>query len=183
MRCPGLARIVSAAVLVALVADAAQAQNFGGAFEGMRNPDEPVEIEADRLEVIDQQGVAIFEGNVSVVQGSTLLKTRRLKVFYEGGATAAEGPAGNVRRIEASGKVAVRSNDQFASADNAVVDMQRQEATLSGNVSISQGANIVTGCVLTIDLATNAATLEPCKSASERGRVKMMITPSSGSSQ
>lgn len=161
---------------------AAGAQDFGGAFEGMRDPDAPVEIEADRLEVIDKQGIAIFEGNVSVVQGSTLLKTRQLKVHYVGGEGAGTA-GGNVRRIEATGKVAVRSNDQTASADNAVVDMLKQVATLSGNVSISQGKNIVTGCLLTIDLATNAATLEPCKSAANGGRVKMLFTPKSGDGQ
>jgi len=165
-------------VLVACAGRPALAQDFGGAFEGMRDQNTPVEIEADRLEVIDKEGVAIFEGNVSVVQGSTLLKTRRLKVFYAGEGLSA-GPAGNVRRIEASGKVAVRSNDQVASAEKAVVDMVKQEAILSGNVSISQGKNIVTGCELTIDLRTNAARLEPCKSVSEGGRVKMMITPKS----
>lgn len=161
----------------------AGAQEFGGAFEGMRDRNAPVEIEADRLEVVDQEGVAVFEGNVSVVQGSTLLKTRRLKVHYVGGSEGAGTAGGNVRRIEASGRVAVRSRDQMASADNAVVDMLKQVATLSGNVSISQGKNIVTGCLLTIDLATNAATLEPCKSADNGGRVKMLFTPKSGDGQ
>lgn len=177
---PRAARFVAAwLVVMAVQAGTAVAQDFGGAFEGMRDKDAPVEIEADRLEVVDKQGLAVFEGNVSVVQGSTLLKTRRLTVRYISG-KGASGPGGNIRSIEATGKVAVRSKDQTASADKAIVDMQKQIATLSGNVSISQGKNIVTGCVLTIDLATNAATLQPCTSAGSGGRVKMLFTPKSG---
>jgi lipopolysaccharide export system protein LptA len=154
----------------------AGAQNFGGAFAGMRNRDEPVQIEADRLEVADQQGVADFVGNVSVLQGSTLLKTKRLKVYYVRGSAGTPGPNSNVRKIEATGGVAVRSNDQKASADTATVDLQAQTAVLSGNVIISQGDNVVTGCVLNVNLATNAATLVPCS-----GRVKMIVSPKSAS--
>lgn len=174
---------LAAAILILVQPETATAQDFGGAFEGMRDSDQPVEIQADRLEVVDREGVAIFEGNVAVTQGSTTLKTKRLKVFYVGGATGAKGPAGNVSRIEASGRVAVRSNDQLASADNAVVDMQKQEALLFGNVTISQGENVVKGCKLTIDLATNHANFEPCKNDAQSGRVIMMIKPSSEGSQ
>ncbi len=164
-----------------LLAAPVSAQNFGGAFEGMSNSDAPVEIEADRLEVVDNKGIAVFSGNVSVVQGSTLLKAKRLTVSYLRDSSGSAGPGGNIRTIEATGRVAVRSKDQTASADKAVVDMQKQVATLSGNVSISQGKNIVTGCVLTINLTTNAATLQPCAAAS--GRVKMLFTPKSGGEQ
>lgn len=183
--CARVARRAAALLLLAVFVPAVPvlAQDFGGAFEGMRNTDAPVEIEADRLEVADKQGTAVFVGNVSVVQGSTLLKTKRLTVYYARGGNASSGPGGNIRSIEATGGVAVRSKDQTASADKAIVDMQKQVATLSGNVSISQGQNIVTGCVLTIQLASSAATLTPCASASSGGRVQMLFTPKSGGAQ
>lgn len=168
-----------AVMAVPLAPASTQAQSFGGAFEGMSNSDDPIQIEADRLEVQDGQGVALFEGNVSVVQGTTILKTRKLKVFYMRDG-ASQSPGGNVRKIEATGKVAVRSGDQTASADSAVVDMQAQIATLSGNVTVSQGTNILTGCNLRINMATNAANLTPCESAQTgSGRVKMLFTPNS----
>lgn len=151
------------------------AQSFGGAFEGMSNSKEPIQIEADRLEVEDGNGVAVFEGNVAVNQGTTLLKTSKLKVYYMRDAKT-DTPGGNVKKIEATGKVAVRSGDQVATADSAVVDMQAQIATLDGNVTVSQGVNILTGCKLRINMATNAANLSPCSS----GRVQMVFTPGSG---
>lgn len=153
------------------------AQNFSGAFDGMRDTKLPVQIEADRLEVLDKDGVALFEGNVNVVQGTTVLKTRKLKVYYARGGNA-DAAAGNVRKIEASEKVAVKSGDQAATANSAVVDMVAQIAVMNGNVTVSQGKNIVTGCKLTINMTTNAAKLEPCAATGQAGgRVKMMFTP------
>lgn len=174
----GLIAIVASLMLVGLSGNPANAQSFGGAFQGMAESDEPIQIEADRLEVMDESGVAMFDGNVSVVQGTTLLKARQLKVFYlrESGS---QQPGGNVRKIEASGKVAVRSGDQTASADSASVDMQSQIAILSGNVTVSQGPNVLTGCKLRIDMATNAANLTPCSTGNSGGRVKMLFTPNS----
>jgi lipopolysaccharide export system protein LptA len=162
-------------LLVCAGSIAAQAQSFGGAFEGMSNSNEPIQIEADRLQVEDGQGIAVFEGNVAVNQGTTLLKASKLKVYYLRDAKTNK-PGGNVKKIEATGKVAVRSGDQMATANSAVVDMQAQIATLEGDVSVSQGVNILTGCKLRINMATNAANLSPCPS----GRVQMVFTPGSG---
>ena len=168
-------------MVLAILPVSALAQSFGGAFEGMSNSKEPIQIEADRLEVQDGQGMAVFTGNVSVVQGTTILKTTNLKVWYSR-EEKTNAPGGNVKKIEATGKVAVRSADQRATADKAVVDMTAQVATLSGNVTVSQGSNILTGCNLRINMATNAANLTPCKSeAKSSGRVKMLFTPQSGS--
>lgn len=150
------------------------AQSFGGAFEGMSNSKDPVQIEADRLEVIDGQGVALFDGNVAVTQGSTLLKAKKLKVHYLRDAKTNE-PGGNVKKIEATGKVAVRSGDQMATADKATVDMKDQIAILSGNVTVSQGENILVGCNLRINMVTNAANLTPCP----KKRVQMVFKPKS----
>lgn len=168
-----LQRLGVALALLLMVGGTAVAQDFGGAFDGMRNSDEPVQIEADRLEVTDRDGIAVFEGNVSVVQGTTVLKTSRLKAFYARDAQGNAGPGGNLRRIEASGRVAVRSGDQVATADKAVVDMQTQMVNLSGNVSVSQGANIITGCIITVDMRTNDIDVRPCSTGG--GRVKVLI--------
>ena len=166
--------IVAALSVTLILTSPVSAQKFSGAFEGMRDSKQPVQIEADRLEVLDGKGIATFDGNVNVVQGSTILQTSKLKVYYlrDGGNS---GPAGNVSRIVATGKVAVRSGEERATADAADVDMKNQLAVLSGNVTLTQGNNIVTGCGLKINLVTNAATLSPCK----QGRVKMLFDPKS----
>lgn len=162
--------MAACAALFLVTAAPAAAQSFGGAFEGMSDSNQPIQIEADKLEILDAQGLATFNGNVNVVQGSTILKAGNLKVFYFSGGSS------KIKRIEAGGKVAVRSGDQLATSDRAVFDMGAQVVTLTGDVSVSQGNNIVTGCALRVNLKTNAAKLEPCKGA---GRVKMLFTPNS----
>ena len=59
------------------------AQSAGGAFKGIGNNNDPIQIEADKLEIIDDENTALLTGNVSVVQGETLMQATRIKVFYE----------------------------------------------------------------------------------------------------
>lgn len=167
--------IVVMAILIGY-ATPAVAQQFGGAFEGMQDNKQPIQIEADRLEVEDKKGTAYFKGNVNVVQGSTILKAGSLRVYYFSGDKGG-GPNSRIQKIEAGGGVAVRSNDQKATADNAVFNMQAETVVMKGNVIISQGPNIVSGCVLRVNIKTGAGHLEPCKNG--RGRVKMLLTPGS----
>ncbi len=160
------------ALLISIAfATPASAQSFGGAFEGMSNNNEPIQIEADRLEVLDNQKLATFNGNVKVVQGSTILKAANLKVFYLGQGSG-NSANGKIKRIEAGGKVAVRSKDQHATADKMVFDMQAQIVTLSGDVAVSQGNNIITGCVLLVYLKTNTSEFKGC-------RTKILLEPNS----
>lgn len=174
-----------AAILVAVASlimiEPAAAQNLGGAFDGMRNSDDPIQIQADRLEVADQKGTAVFSGNVEIVQGSTLMKTSKLLVYYAKDSQGNSGPGGNVQRIEATGGVAVRSKDQHASANKAVVNMVTQIATLNGNVAVSQGTNIIQGCLVTVNMKTNDINVEPC--AGKGGRVQVLIDRAPSKSQ
>ena len=165
-----------------LLAAPSFAQNFGGAFDGLSNSDEPVQIEADRLEVVDNQNTAVLTGNVSVVQGTTILKAGRIKVTYlrEGGSEN-----GGIRTIEASGgRVAVRSGDNKATANKAVVNMQTEIVTMTGDVIISQGTNVVNGCFLRVNLKTNVSEFKGCNNqqttSKPSGRVKIVLQPKSG---
>lgn len=166
------------ALLLGFSCGTAYGQTFGGAFDGMRNSDEPIQIAADSLEVADEKGTAVFLGKVEVVQGSTILKTSRLFVEYARDSEGRVGPGGNINRIEASGGVAVRSRDQHATAQKAEVDLRTQIATLSGDVSVSQGNNVIEGCLVTVNMKTNNIEVKPCG-----GRVKVLIDQSGGSGQ
>lgn len=159
-------RIVYLLVLmffIALLPQHALAQDFSGAFAGMQDSDKPIQIEADRLEVKDKKGVALFTGNVHVVQGSTILEAARMKVVYTKGG---KGPNGNLKHLEATGTIVVRSGDQTVSADKGEFNMQKQTVRLTGDVVITQGTNIITGCILDVNLETSAADLRPCKTKS-----------------
>lgn len=152
---------------------AAHAQSFGGAFEGVGDNDEPIQIEADRLEIVDNENTALLTGNVSVVQGTTILKARQIKVYYLRGDEAKQSKSG-IKRIEASGKVAVKSQENRATADRATVNMVTEIVTMSGNVIMSQGNNVAKGCEVVVNLKTNVSEIKQCG-----GRVKLLLDPKS----
>jgi lipopolysaccharide export system protein LptA len=177
----------AAATLLAAVPVAAQQtkSNFGGL---KISGDQPIEIESDKLEVRDTDGVAIFTGNVNVVQGPTLMKAGRMKVYYarkEGAATtAAAGPgsgSGNIDRLEVDGKVYVKSQTQIATADQATFDMATEILVMTGKeVVLTDGPNVIVGCKLTVRMGTGEATLDGCGKGGQQdkgGRVKMLLQP------
>ena len=161
------------AVALAGCAGAAQAQDAGFQFSN----DEPVQIQADRLDVQDKDGRAVFEGNVEVVQGELSLRAGKMTVVYMrdgegGGAAGGLGSAGNIRRIDASGGVRVRSGGQVATGDEGSFDMASEVVTLTGDeVVLSDAGNVITGCKLTIAMSSGDAQVEPCSS----GRVKLLL--------
>jgi lipopolysaccharide export system protein LptA len=166
---------VAAALAFAVFApQSGRAQDFGAAFAGFdTGSDEPIQIEADRLEVREPEKLAIYTGNVKVRQGETVLEAPELKVFYTGEPTTKGAPGAQVARIEAGPKVNVRSNDQTATGDTAVLDMTKDLVTMSGNVILTQGPNVVRGARLVVNLKTKQGSMEG-------GRVQTLITPSSG---
>ena len=162
-------------VMALIVPNFSYGQNFSGAFEGMQKSDQPIQIASDRLEVQDDKGTALFTGNVEVVQGSTMLKAARMKVTY---AKGGNDPSGKLKYIEASGKIAVRSGNQKVSADRGDFNMIEQTVKLSGDVVITQGKNVISGCILEVDLETSSAVLKPC---SGKTRPKMLFDTKSAS--
>ncbi|MGL4490649.1 MAG: LptA/OstA family protein, partial [Rhizobiaceae bacterium] len=114
---------------------------------------------SDRLDVREAESVAEFSGNVSVVQGPTLLKAGKMVVYYaKNGGSAATGSAA-IDRLVISGKVYVKSNSQIATGDQADVDMTRQVLVMTGKeVVLSDKGNVVKGCKLTVNMTNGRAT-------------------------
>ena len=56
----------------------------GAAVNGLKlsNSKAPVKIDADKLEMRDKEGIAVFTGNVAVSQGDALLKAGQMTVYY-----------------------------------------------------------------------------------------------------
>jgi lipopolysaccharide export system protein LptA len=179
------ALLIGAAVLWAPAA-ASQPSGPANALQGFsQNRDKPVKIDAGALEVRDKSKIAIFSGNVQVVQGDTTLRCNTLQVFYDqesagNSLTAAKpGPAGQgkIRRLEARGNVVVVQKDQTATGETGVFDMAENTVTLNGNVLISQGSNSLSGEKLVVNLATGVSHIEAGKRSG--GRVQGVFLPSS----
>lgn len=167
-----------ALIALAVAPQAAWAQDFGAAFGGFNTGSEdPIQIEADRLEVRDAEKLAIYTGNVKVRQGGTVMESPELKVFYKQEGAEPGAPGSQVTRIEAGPNVLVSSAEQTASGNQAILDMAQEVITISGNVVLTQGENIVRGERLVVNLKTKQGRMEG-------GRVQTLITPgSSGGAQ
>ena len=151
----------------------ASAQVSGAAFEGFSgNSKDPVQIEADQLEVIDADAKAIFDGNVKVRQGSSLITTSKLVVEYIKGSDG--GGQGDIDKLIMSGGLVATSKENTVTANGGTYSVPTERITLKGNVVISQGENVATGCTLTANLKTNQATLSACKNG---GRVSTVFKP------
>lgn len=184
--------VAAAALLAAALAPlAATAQESETTSTGIQlSGDEPIEIESDSLEVREQEGIAIFTGSVSVVQGETLLKSGRMVVHYaqdgeegENGGSPATGSS-EIERLEVSEKVYVKSEDQVATGDEGTYDMASEVLVLTGEeVVLSEGDNVVVGCKLTVQMDTGQANLEGCGDGESGGRVRMLLSPDSRESE
>jgi lipopolysaccharide export system protein LptA len=183
---------MAAALLAALVMAAAQAapvpKGPPNALQGFsQNRNEPVHIEATTLEVHDKQKEATFSGDVHVTQGDTSMRCKTLVVFYEGGPTgdanasanksttvaaAAPGPNGEqrIKRLEARGGVVVTQKDQTATGNLGIFDMKTNTVTLTGDVVMTQGKNVLRGSRLVVDLTNGVSRVESGKHG--HGRVE-----------
>jgi lipopolysaccharide export system protein LptA len=171
-------------------------------LQGGENKDQPIQIESASLEVRDKSKIATFYGNVQVVQGDTTMKCQTLVVFYgaEDGAgkiAASNEPAAakpqapgqpapiipqsaqDIRRIEARGSVTVVTKDQNASGDVGVYDLKAKTITLTGNVVVTQGKNVLHGDRVVVDTTTGNAHFES-NAATAQNRVRALILPSKG---
>ena len=167
-----------AAAMLTLTAAAAFGQQ--GGMTGLNlSGDEPIQIESDHLEVRENDGIAIFTGNVAVVQGDMLMRSGKMTVYYDNEGGSVSTGAANIDRLEVENKVYVKSEAQVATADTGSFDMKSEVLVLSGKeVVLSEGDNIIVGCKLTVQMATGLANLEGCGD-SGGGRVKMLLKPAS----
>ena len=140
--------------------ETAKGMSFGGNFK--TDPNAPVEVDADRLDVDDRAKQAVFTGDVRAKQGDFVLQSSELKATYTGssalGSTgkgqASQGTA-KLTRLKANKNVVVTSADgQKATGDWADFDTKANTVTLGGNVIMTQGKNVVRGTKLVIDMTT-----------------------------
>src|SRR3954454_3092089 len=153
------------------------------------NSKEPIKIDADRLDVFDKEGRAVFTGNVVAVQGDSTIRCSVMIVYYEQNRAQAQtagqpkppsGPPGSgdssIKKIDCQGPVTVVSKTQTATGDNAVYDKANNRVIVTGNVALANGPNVMRGERIVYDLDSGVANVD-----SKTGeRVKALIMPGSG---
>lgn len=153
---------------------------------------EPISIDADRLDVYDKEGRAVFTGNVVAVQGETNMRCSEMNVFYEskrdkkgepapaGGSSPSPASPGGlaqdsaIKKILCKGPVVIKTKTQTATGDRAEFDRVINKVFLIGNATLSDGPNVTRGERVAYDLNTQIANIEG-------GRVRALIVPGSTS--
>ncbi len=131
-----------------------------------------VDIEADSMEILDQQKKAIFKGNVKAVRGKVTLNADTLVVTY----TEQPDPAAvgekktEVTFLDAEGNVVIVSGSQTVTGKTAHMDVKANKLWVKGGAKVVQGKTVMNGEQLFVDLNTN-------KSEMTGGRVKGSFVP------
>ncbi|WP_373491086.1 LptA/OstA family protein [Parasphingorhabdus sp.] len=140
------------AVVVAgflLLAGPAPAQVFGS-----HDSNAPVNFNAGRIEVQDRADRVVLSGAVRVDQAGMVLNAARMTVAYRNSGGI------EIDRIDASGGVTIRKAGDTASGNVAIYDLNRRLITLIGDVTLTQGANRLSGGRVIIDLASGRSTID-----------------------
>lgn len=168
----------------------------GGANTG----EQPIEISADNLEVLQAVKQAIFTGNVIAVQGERTLRAEKMIVFYDQESSAVPAkttpppakaagdgkpPGSAIKRIEASGKVVFTAPEESALGDFAIYNTVANTIDLTGSkVVLTRAKNILVGTALNYNLTTGRSVLTSSSGAevaqggtSRGGRVHGLFVP------
>ena len=130
-----------------------------------QNSNLPVEVTADNLNVNQEDGTAIFTGNVLIGQGEMRLSAPRVMVVYKKDQSGIE-------ELQATGGVTLVSGEDAAEAREADYNIDTGLIEMEGDVLLIQGINALTGDKMFVD--TKAGT------ARVTGRVKTILQPEGG---
>ncbi len=116
---------------------AAWASLSGGAMAQLAPADSsaPIDITGDRLEV--ENDIATFLGNVRAVQGEAILTAERLVADLD--------DKGSFTKIRAVGTVRYSNGKEAITGVRAVFDDLARTITITENVVVTQGEQVMTG--------------------------------------
>jgi lipopolysaccharide export system protein LptA len=173
--------LLSALALSALPAGAALAQLAPAS-------NAPIDISGDQLVAQNQLCVATWKGAVEARQGTSRLRADTLSIYEKVGAGpsqpssvgAVSGKCGSdPQKLVADGSVYYATPQEVVKGDHAVYLAETKTITVTGDVVISQGKNVIVGNTLVIDTDTGQATMEStAKGRGTPGRVRAVIFPS-----
>ncbi|HZC17658.1 MAG TPA: LptA/OstA family protein [Caulobacteraceae bacterium] len=148
----------------------------------------PVDVTGDQLEAQPQRCLATYRGNVEALQGASRLRTDVLDLYAKPAppdahpAAAAAGgvssKCGALDRMEAHGSVYYSTPSEVVKGDDAVYLADAKTITVTGDVVVSQGKNVVVGNRLVINTDTQHATMESnVTGPGKAGRVRSVLYP------
>ncbi len=130
----------------------------------------PITVTADQLKADNKGKQAVFTGRVVARQDDVTIYCDRLEVYY--------GPSGDqVDKIVANGTVRIVQADRIGTGGHAVYESKPGRITLTGTPRVTQGADSITGTVITYYLDEDRSEVQGGANA----RVEAVIHPRAGS--
>ena len=139
--------------------------------------DEQIQIVADKLITNSAEKFAEFMGDVRASQGSLVITSERLRIYYRDDPDRNKDQTGgqeSIKRVVASGNVQISSEKYRAESDQVEYDPETQILVLSGeNSTVTSGKNILTGSKITVFRKTGQIKVE----SSPHKRIKAVFYP------
>jgi lipopolysaccharide export system protein LptA len=129
-----------------------------------------VDIEANQMEVFDDQKKAVFTGKVIGKRGTVTLNCDKLVVNYVETPQKDGTKKTEVTYLDATGNVVIVTSKQTVTGEWAKMDVKKNEVTVGGKVKVVQDKTVLTGNKLFVDLDTN-------RSEMTGGRVRGSFVP------
>lgn len=158
------------------------------------DPNAPIEIDAETLDVTESKKTAVFRGNVVAKQADFSVRTVELTAHYTGQAglisqdapppgSKAQSGGAQLTRVEARQKVVVTSKDgREVTGDWADFDVKANSITVGGKVAVADGKNIIDGpegSRLVIDMTTGQSRFDqPATGAPTKGSSQPAVSAS-----
>jgi len=134
--------------------------------------DQPIEVEADSLEVRESENISIYEGSVNLVQGSLQISCNRMVIHFN--------DTNELQLIEMTGDPArfrqLDDDQQEMLGQAKQIDYTEAQSLLElrGTARFSHAGDIIESDLIRVDTESNG--IQAGGSESDR-RVKMLIKP------
>jgi lipopolysaccharide export system protein LptA len=142
------------------------------AYSKVRDNQQPIHVEADSLEVRDNDNISIYTGNVKLTQGSLEVHSDRLTLYFEDNKILIlmkmAGSPATFRQLTDSNLEII--------GEALKIEYRESESTLLllGNAKLTQGSDIIESNKINLNIDSNsieAGSVEP------DNRVRMLIQP------
>ncbi|NOX93569.1 MAG: hypothetical protein GXP04_00305 [Alphaproteobacteria bacterium] len=121
--------------------------------------DEPIDITGDTAEF--HENLAIWSGNVRVVQGVSILTTDRIEADLS--------EEGDLTKIRAIGSVRYSNGNEAITGERALFDNIARTITITENVILTQGKQVMSAGAVTYWVDTGKVKFHPAPGKRVRG--------------
>jgi len=136
--------------------------------------EQPVYITADSLDIQDQTGISLYQGNVEITQGSLTLNGDSIQIKHPDRAIQSIkviGQQAKFKRFDPENQSWVNGQ-----ADNIFYNAQEKTILLVGNAKVEQaGKHLITGPKLNYDMQNK--TLKAQSTPEEQKRISVTLMP------